>query len=119
IQGDVPGALALHDKLRRDRPNDFDFGEQQLNSLGYGMIRHGAVAGAIALFRRNVELFPASGNVYDSLAEGYLAAGDSLHAAGAYRDVLRVLEAHPEYSPQARGALSERATRYLASYGRR
>jgi tetratricopeptide (TPR) repeat protein len=118
IQGDVNGALALHEKLRRARPNDFDFGEQQLNGLGYGMIRHGAVPGAIALFRRNAELFPASGNAFDSLAEGYLAAGDSLRAAEAYESVLRVLAEHPEYGPKVRATLSERATQYLASHGK-
>jgi len=114
IQGKVEEALALHDRLRRSRPNDFDFGEQQLNGLGYGMMKHGATTGAIALFRRNTELFPASGNVFDSLAEGYLAVGDSVHAAEAYENVLRVLEAHPEYAPPARAALAERARRFLA-----
>jgi len=30
---------------------------------------------AIAAFKRNVELYPASANVYDSLGDGYEAAG--------------------------------------------
>lgn len=35
----------------------------------------GNPAAAIALFRRNVELYPGSANVYDSLGDGLLARG--------------------------------------------
>jgi hypothetical protein len=119
MRGDLDGALALHDRLRRERPDDFDFGEQQLNGLGYRMMQHGAAAGAVTLFRRNAELFPASGNVYDSLAEGLLAAGDTLGAVRAYEKVLEVLDAHPDYGPRVREGLRKRATEFLASRARK
>jgi hypothetical protein len=45
------------------------FQEARLNRLGYRVPRSGAAANSIPIFRRIVELFPASSNAYDSLAE--------------------------------------------------
>jgi tetratricopeptide (TPR) repeat protein len=48
--------------------------ENTLNNLGYQLMgpQHDE---AIAVFKRNVELYPDSANVYDSLGEGLEAAG--------------------------------------------
>jgi predicted alpha/beta superfamily hydrolase len=51
--------------------------EQAINSLGYNLLGDKKVDEAIAAFRRNVELYPGSANVYDSLADGFEAAGKS------------------------------------------
>ncbi|HMF89285.1 MAG TPA: alpha/beta hydrolase-fold protein [Candidatus Angelobacter sp.] len=44
--------------------------EKEINSLGYALLGDKKVDDAIAAFRRNVELYPRSANVYDSLADG-------------------------------------------------
>ena len=44
--------------------------ESRINMLGYMVMGNGDVAGAIEIFELNVEKFPDSANVYDSLAEG-------------------------------------------------
>jgi predicted alpha/beta superfamily hydrolase len=49
--------------------------EVTINSLGYNRLRAKKTDDAIAAFQRNVELYPASANVYDSLADGLEAAG--------------------------------------------
>lgn len=49
----------------------FIFGEDQLNDLGYQMIRENKLEEAIKLFKLNVEEYPESANVYDSLGEAY------------------------------------------------
>jgi uncharacterized protein len=49
--------------------------EQGINSLGYGLLGAKKIDEALAAFRRNVELYPQSANVYDSLADGFEAAG--------------------------------------------
>jgi predicted alpha/beta superfamily hydrolase len=49
--------------------------EQGINSLGYALLRDKKIDEALAAFRRNVELYPQSANVYDSLADGFTAAG--------------------------------------------
>ncbi|HEY6369449.1 MAG TPA: hypothetical protein VIX37_02630 [Candidatus Sulfotelmatobacter sp.] len=45
---------------------------------------------AIAIFRRNVELYPGSANVYDSLGEGYENAGKLELATQNFRRAIEV-----------------------------
>jgi predicted alpha/beta superfamily hydrolase len=49
--------------------------EREINSLGYNLLGSKKTDEALAAFRRNVELYPQSANVYDSLADGLEAAG--------------------------------------------
>ena len=66
----------------------FDFGEGSLNSFGYTVLQNNDAAGAIRVFALNAETFPQSGNVWDSLAEGYLKAGDVKKAQENYEKSL-------------------------------
>jgi tetratricopeptide (TPR) repeat protein len=68
-------------------------GETDLNSLGYQLLREGKVEAAIAIFELNVEEFPESWNVYDSLAEGYMTAGKNAQAIAHYT---KSLELNPD-----------------------
>lgn len=67
----------------------YDFGEGSLNALGYTLIEEHP-RDAIAIFQLNAEQFPESGNAWDSLAEGYLKAGDRDRAAEYYRKSLEL-----------------------------
>ena len=49
--------------------------ESLVNLLGYQLMADKKLDEAIAAFQRNVELYPGSANVYDSLGEGYENAG--------------------------------------------
>jgi hypothetical protein len=49
--------------------------ENAMNQLGYQLMGWKKLDEAIAAFQRNVELYPASANTYDSLGEGLEAAG--------------------------------------------
>jgi len=42
--------------------------EARLNDLGYSLLQQKKVAEAITVFKVNVDLYPQSANVYDSLA---------------------------------------------------
>lgn len=66
----------------------FDFGEPSLNVFGYMLLENSDTAGAIQVFRLNAETFPDSSNVWDSLAEGYLKAGDVKRAQENYEKAL-------------------------------
>jgi len=71
------GASALlrrYDELRSATDARYEFAEAALNIVGYRLLQTGAVDAALAAFRRNVELYPRSLNVYDSLGEGLIAA---------------------------------------------
>lgn len=69
------------------------FLEGQINGFGYRFLQQEKAPQAVAMFRINVELFPASWNVYDSLAEALLAAGDR---DGAIANYEKSLELNPE-----------------------
>ena len=49
--------------------------ENLVNLLGYQLLNNGKIEEAIAAFKSNVERYPASANVYDSLAEAYERSG--------------------------------------------
>lgn len=59
--------------------------EREVNSFGYYLIDKNRLPDAILLLRLNTELFPASGNAFDSLGEAYLKAGDHTNALASYR----------------------------------
>ncbi len=59
--------------------------EADLNLAGQILLATGRTDDAIKLYRRNVEAYPQSGNVYDSLAWAYETAGDKAQAIVNYR----------------------------------
>jgi len=54
----------------------YDFGERALNEFGYEVLEKNDATGAIEVFKLNAGEYPQSGNVWNSLAEGYMKAGD-------------------------------------------
>ncbi|NER13463.1 tetratricopeptide repeat protein [Leptobacterium flavescens] len=65
----------------------FDF-EGELNKTGYDMLGRGDHETAVAVFTFVTQLFPDSANAWDSLAEGYLKAGQKEKAIEYYRKAL-------------------------------
>ncbi len=97
------GEQALREVIaaRDVKPAKYYYLEAELNFQGYRFFQEDRVAQAIALFRLNVELFPGSWNVYDSLGEALLKAGDTAAATAMYEQSLRL---NPE-SPSGKAAL--------------
>jgi CubicO group peptidase (beta-lactamase class C family) len=52
------------------------FGELVINRIGYTLLNEKRNKDAIEVFKLNVEAFPESANVYDSLADAYMNNGD-------------------------------------------
>jgi len=69
------------------------FLETQVNAYGYRFLQSDRPTQAVAMFRINVELYPASWNVYDSLGEGLYAMGENKEALAMYE---KSLELNPE-----------------------
>ena len=86
----VDAAIAQYRELKRSNPNGYDFDEGALNQLGYMLLEKGRNADAIAIFKLNVEEYPKSGNVYDSLAEAYAKDGQKQQAIANYRKSLEL-----------------------------
>lgn len=91
-----PGKRLLREILARgaaaalQSPAAASLSERDLNRLGYNLLQRKRTADAIAVFTRNVEKFPASFNVYDSLGEAYMAAGDNDRAIANYQRSLEL-----------------------------
>jgi len=70
---------------------DFVFKENEVNSWGYWlMMAYGKIKEAIGVFKLNVELYPESSNVYDSLGEAYMMNGDKELAIENYQKSLEL-----------------------------
>jgi tetratricopeptide (TPR) repeat protein len=88
----VESAMRMfHDGRARD-PQAFLFREGELNRLGYRLLRAGKHADAVAVLQAVVDLYPASGNAYDSLGEALEAAGERARALAITRKGLEVLQ---------------------------
>jgi CubicO group peptidase (beta-lactamase class C family) len=86
-------AIEQYREQRKSKAAAFGLDETQTNSLGYALLRAKHVKEAIAIFTLNVEDYPNSANVYDSLGEAYLAAGEKELAIKNYQ---RSVELNPK-----------------------
>jgi len=77
----------------KNQPEKYLISERQFNSLGYRFLQKNLLPHAITVFRMNVETFPQSANVYDSLAEAYLILGDKYNTIQFYK---KSLELNPQ-----------------------
>ncbi|HEY9049878.1 MAG TPA: serine hydrolase [Ohtaekwangia sp.] len=85
----APEALTTWTAARKSDPKQF-ISENQINSLGYILLRMKKVDDAIEIFRQNSIDFPQSSNVWDSLAEGYMTRGDKALAIQYYEKSLQL-----------------------------
>lgn len=88
----VDAALAHYKNLKEKYygRGAYAFTESALNSFGYDLLGSNDTSGAIAVFELNASEYPESGNVWDSLAEGYLAAGNKELAIKYYTKSLEL-----------------------------
>ena len=82
LRGAAAG-LAIYDSLR-SRVDPSAFPEKLLNDLGYRLLSLKRPRDAVALFQRNVQLFPRSSNAFDSLGDGLAAIGSDDAAITSY-----------------------------------
>ncbi len=68
----------------------YDFGQGALNQFGYEFLGKGGGKTAIDIFKLNVEMYPESGNAYDSLAEAYMSDGQNELAIEFYEKALEL-----------------------------
>jgi uncharacterized membrane protein len=78
------GVRQYHD-LKSATPRTYNFDEDQLNDLGYRLIRAKKYEDAIRIFQLNVDVFPKSSNAYDSLGEAYMDNGEKQLAITNYK----------------------------------
>jgi CubicO group peptidase (beta-lactamase class C family) len=93
IAGKFAEAIEAYKKIKREKPDDNAVAEGRLNYIGYSLLEQKNIAAAIAVFKANVELYPQSWNVYDSLGEAYMANGENGLSVTNYK---KSLELNPQ-----------------------
>jgi CubicO group peptidase (beta-lactamase class C family) len=90
MAGKLEEAIEGYKKIKREKPLNNVVQEARLNDLGYSLLQSNKVSEAIAVFKVNVELYPNSANVYDSLGEAYMTAGQKDLAMTNYKKSLEL-----------------------------
>ena len=75
VVGGLAGAEEHYKKLSQRLGYQIPVPEVLINQMGYQLLNNQKTDEAIAVFKSNVERYPASANVYDSLAEAYERKG--------------------------------------------
>lgn len=78
-------AIKDYSERRKNSSGAVVLNENQVNRLGYQLLGRKRVKEAIEVFKLNVEDFPQSANVYDSLGEAYMVNGDKELAIKNYQ----------------------------------
>lgn len=84
----ISQAVSTYLWLKKDKSVEYNFREDQLNTLGYKLLADRKIKDAIAILELNALTYPQSSNVYDSLGEAYLADGQNEKAAENYEKSL-------------------------------
>ncbi|MGI9108312.1 MAG: serine hydrolase [Pyrinomonadaceae bacterium] len=82
---DTAAAVKQYRELKATQAGNYDFGENELNMLGYQLLGAKNLKEAIEIFKLNVEAHPQAANPYDSLGEAYLQAGERELALQNYK----------------------------------
>ena len=95
----IEAGVAQYRDLKARQANVYDFGEPELNQLGYQLLQTKKLKEAVEIFKLNVEAYPQGFNTYDSLGEAYMTSGNNELAIQNYKKSL-------ELNPQNTGAVA-------------
>ncbi len=118
---DLPGGVGqaaqkLTEARRRD-PSAAVFPESVVNTLGYEHLQAGDAKGAIEILKLNATAYSQSANVYDSLSDAYLAAGQKDLARENARKALALLASGTTTPEALRKAIRDSANAKLQQLG--
>jgi FKBP-type peptidyl-prolyl cis-trans isomerase len=84
----LDATVAEYRRLKRQGFGNLVVGEGELNTLGYRLLQQNKAREAMEILKLNVEAYPKSANVYDSLGEACMRAGEKALATENYRKSL-------------------------------
>jgi glyoxylase-like metal-dependent hydrolase (beta-lactamase superfamily II) len=93
LDSGIKAAVEKYQAIKSTPDNKFYFDEAEFNQIGYQLMGQNKVKEAIEIFKMNVEMYPGSWNVYDSLGEGYMTDGQKELAIENYK---KSLELNPD-----------------------
>lgn len=109
----VEKAVQKYADARKRDPKAVLFSEPVMNRLGYEHLQAGDNKGAVELMKLNVTAYPNSPNVYDSLSDAYLAAGQQDLARQNAKKALELLASDTTDPESRRKAIKDNAEQKL------
>ncbi len=85
----LDAALSEYDAMRAADTEE-ELGAWCLNVVGHMLLKEDRADDAITVFKRNAELYPEDGDLYDSLGEAYAYKGDFKNARANYNIALEM-----------------------------
>ena len=82
-------------KIKADPRSRYVESEAPLNRFGYDLLGKKRIVDAVEIFKLNVESYPSSANVYDSLGDALVAAGRTDEALRSYEKALSIDPTYP------------------------
>jgi CubicO group peptidase (beta-lactamase class C family) len=86
----IEAGIAQYRELKAKQAATYDFAEEELNRVGYDLMRDGKLKEAVEIFKLNVEAYPQGFNTYDSLAEAYMNLNQRELAVTNYKKSLEL-----------------------------
>jgi dienelactone hydrolase len=111
--GGVERARKLYDEAKSRDTNAVLIPEAETNQLGYQLLQAGNFKDAIVVFQMNIEAYPRSANVYDSLSDGYLAMGNKEEAVKYAEKAIEVLDKDTNATAQFKQLVRESAAKKI------
>jgi len=90
VSDGATAAVEQYRRLKQTEPQRYNFGEGELNNLGYQLMWRQMMPEAYAVFDLNLQEHPESANVYDSMGEYYMTSGQKELAIQFYEKSLEV-----------------------------
>lgn len=85
MEDGIDKAVAVYKEISEKERETFDLSEGELNNLGYMFFNDGKIDEAIAVFQLNIDAFPDSWNVYDSMGEALMEKGEKEKSIELYK----------------------------------
>lgn len=81
----IEAAVKTYWDLKKNHADEYDFSEEQLNTLGYTYLANEEIEKALAIFKLNIEAYPDAFNVYDSYGEALMNNNENEKAIANYK----------------------------------
>ena len=111
--GGVERARKQYDEAKSRDTNAVLIPEAETNQLGYQLLQAGNFKDAIVVFQMNIEAYPRSANVYDSLSDGYLAVGNKDEALKYAEKAIQALDKDTNATAEFKQLLRESAAKKI------
>jgi dienelactone hydrolase len=115
--GGVSKAAEMFAEARQRDPKAVVFSEAIMNRMGYEHLQSGDTKGAVEILKLNVTAYPNSANVYDSVADAYLADQQKDLARENAKKALEHLASDTTDSEARRNGIKDSAEQKLKELG--